>query len=83
MREDPTIRGGQKGGEASLRSAKVSPAQLAVYLKGIDFPAKKDEIVEHAKANGAPENVMSFLNRLPDRDYRLPTDVEEEFSKMK
>ncbi|MBI2855053.1 MAG: DUF2795 domain-containing protein [Chloroflexi bacterium] len=74
---------GEKGGEASLHSQKVSAAQLQVYLKGIDYPADKRKIVSTARNNNAPENVMSYLNRLPERQYNRPTEVEEEFGKMK
>lgn len=81
--EDPAVRGGQKGGEAALHSQKVSAAQIQVYLKGMDYPVNKKQIVEHAKSRGAPENVMSYLNRLPERQYERPTDVEVEFGKMK
>ena len=84
MREqDPAVRGGQRGGEAALHSAKVSAAQLAMYQKGIDFPADRRKIIDIAKKNNAPDNVMSFLNRLPERQYHYPTDVEHEFGKMK
>ena len=82
-REDPAVRGGHAGGEASLRSEKVSAAQIQLYLKGIDYPADKGKIIQTARSNNAPEKVMSFLNRLPEREYRYPTDVEVEFGKMK
>lgn len=82
-KETTTREAGQKGGRASMLSQKVSAAQLQVYLKGVDYPLGKKAIVEHARSRGAPENVMSFLTRLPEREYRYPTDVEEEFGKMK
>jgi hypothetical protein len=82
-REDPAIRGGQKGGERALHSEKVSAAQIQVYLKGIDYPVGKQEIIQTAENNNAPENVMSYLNRLPEKQYYYPTDVEQEFGKMK
>ncbi len=81
--ETTTREAGEKGGRASMQSQKVSAAQWQGDLKGIDYPVNKQELVNHAKSRGAPENVMSFLNRLPDREYRFPTDVEEEFGKMK
>ncbi len=83
MREDPAVRGGQRGGEASLRSQKVSAAQLQVYLKGMDYPANRQKIINHAKSLNAPDNVMQFLNRLPERQYTRPTEIEQEFGKMK
>ncbi len=83
MSEDPAVRGGQRGGQASLRSEKVSAAQIQVYLGGIDYPVNNQQIVEHARSKGAPQNVMSFLERLPERQYTRPNDVEHEFGKMK
>ena len=83
MTEDPAVRGGQRGGRASLRSAKVSAAQIQVYLKGMDYPATRQRIIDHARAQGAPENVMDYLERLPEREYGRPNHVEEEFGKMK
>ncbi|MBI2868690.1 MAG: DUF2795 domain-containing protein [Chloroflexi bacterium] len=62
---------------------KVSAAQMAMYLKGIDFPADKHKIIETARSNGAPEDVMMFFNRLPERQYSYPTEVEQEFGKLK
>ena len=81
--QNPQSRGGQKGGEASLHSEKVSAAQLQMYLKGMDYPAGKQEIIQQARTNSAPENIMSFLNRLPDKTYNRPTDVEQEFTRIK
>jgi hypothetical protein len=73
----------QKGGQASMTTHKVSAAQIQVYLKGIDYPVNKEQLVSHAQASNAPESVMIFLRRLPERQYTRPTDVEQEFGKMK
>ncbi len=83
VREPSREERGEKGGEASLHSEKVSAAQLQMYLKGINYPANKSKILDTARKNSAPQNVMSFLNRLPDREYRRPTEIEQEFGKMK
>ena len=81
--ENPSVKGGRRGGQAALHSLKVSAAEIQVYLKGINYPADKQKVIQTARNNGAPENVMSFLNRLPERQYNYPTDVEVEFGKMK
>ena len=75
--------GGHKGGEAALHSAKVSAAEIQLYLKGINYPASKIDIVNKGKANGAPSSVMDFFNRMPEKQYGGPTVVEQEFSKLK
>ncbi len=90
-REDPAVKGGRiggkiggpKGGQASLHSEKVSASQMAVCLKGIDFPARKTEIMDNAKSNGCSDNVLHFIDRLPDREYTRANEVEQEFGKLK
>ncbi len=69
--------------DASLHSQKVSAAQFARYLKGINFPSDRGSLIRIAKSNGAPENVMEFFNRLPDKEYYRANDVEEEFGKLR
>ena len=46
------------------------------YLKGIEFPIRKEELVGKLEANGVPEAVVSQLRkRLPEGEYRGPKDV--------
>jgi hypothetical protein len=54
---------------------KASPAQIEHFLKDIDFQARKDDLLKHAKDHQAPENVLSVLSRIPDQDYASPVDV--------
>jgi hypothetical protein len=57
--------------------AKVNPIQVQKFLGGMNYPAKKDEIVDHAKSKGADKNVMDTLNQLPDEDFQTPADVSK------
>jgi hypothetical protein len=41
--------------------AKANPIEIQKELKGIDDPASKQELVNHAKQQGADENVCSTL----------------------
>jgi hypothetical protein len=36
-----------------------------------------------AEANGAGEDISSFLEQLPDQEYQTPADVNEAFGKLK
>jgi len=58
-------------------------AMLQSYLHGIDYPARRDDLRETARRNGAPDDVMQLIGRLPDREYDYPTDVQREASKIK
>ena len=52
----------------------TNPANVATYLKGIDYPAKKDDLVQHAKKNGAESEVIDE-NRMPEQEYGNIADV--------
>lgn len=57
--------------------AKTNPIQLQKFLKGMDYPARRQDLVEHAKKEGADENVCATLEKLPDEEYETPADVSK------
>lgn len=62
--------------------SKVNPIQMQKYLKGMDYPAGKKELLEHAKKSGADENVCATLERLPDEQYDTPAEVSKAVGKI-
>ena len=50
------------------------------YLSGMDYPAGKQEIVEHARGQGAGEEIIRELERIPERQYSGPNAVSEELA---
>jgi Protein of unknown function (DUF2795) len=52
-----------------------SPSNLAYYLSGIDFPCRKDDLIQHAKNNGAEAEVLQMLQELPEKEYGTMADV--------
>ena len=59
--------------------AGESPINVTHHLKGISFPASKDDLVEHAKKNGAPSQVMEAIEAMPDDEYGTMADVMKGF----
>ncbi|MBE9111514.1 DUF2795 domain-containing protein [Nodosilinea sp. LEGE 07298] len=57
--------------------AAVNPIQVQKFLKGINYPASKQDVVEHAKQQGADENVCSTLEQMPDQEFETPADVSK------
>lgn len=57
--------------------AKVNPIQLQKHLKGVDYPASKQDLITHAKEQGADEEAISALEQMPDEQYETPTDVSK------
>ena len=52
-----------------------SPVNVTHYLKGISLPAKKQGLVDQAKENGAPSEVMEMIEAMPDSSYETMADV--------
>ena len=57
--------------------AKVNPIQLQKHLKGMEYPASKQDIVDYAKQQGADDNAIDILEQLPEEEYETPTDVNK------
>jgi hypothetical protein len=58
--------------------AKANPVQIQKNLKGIDYPASKQELIQHAQRQGADEKVISLLQQLPENEeYKNPTDLNK------
>ncbi len=51
------------------RLAQTFLAQLPQALRGVDFPASRDDLVEMAQMNGADPVLVDGLKDLPDQDY--------------
>ncbi|HEY9878588.1 MAG TPA: DUF2795 domain-containing protein [Leptolyngbyaceae cyanobacterium] len=57
----------------------VSPIAISKAIKGIDFPASKEDLIEHAKQNKAEQEVMEVLENLPEDDFETVADVEKAY----
>jgi len=55
--------------------AGTSTAELMVDLKGIDFPARKPDLIRWAREHKAKEETINALNTLPDKEYDTMADA--------
>lgn len=58
-----------------------SPANVAKSLSGIDFPARKKELIAQAKKNKADKGVIDALQGFPDKEYNNMADVMKGYGK--
>jgi hypothetical protein len=56
---------------------KVNPIQVQKFLKGMDYPARKEDIIQRAEDEGADQRVREVLEQLPDEEYGTPADVSK------
>lgn len=60
-----------------------SSANVTAHLKGVNFPARKQDLVRQAQNNGAGQDVISMIQRLPEQDYKSIADVTRAFGEAK
>jgi hypothetical protein len=54
----------------------ILPGNFQRYLRGIDFPIGKQELLRKLEQNGAPGVVVDQVcRRLPEGEYRSPQDL--------
>jgi hypothetical protein len=68
-------------GEGTTTQGLASPALIQKNLKGIKYPATKANMLQRAKTNNAPPEVMSILEMLPEKEYTSPAQVMKEVGK--
>jgi hypothetical protein len=55
----------------------VSPIDIQKALSGIDYPAKKDDVVKHAESHGGGGDVLEALKGIDDQEYDTPAAVSK------
>lgn len=63
------------------RDSGEAPANVTKNLKGVHFPAKKQDLVRHAQHEKAEQAVLSQLQNLEDREYQSIADVMKGYGK--
>ncbi|MHB0856395.1 MAG: DUF2795 domain-containing protein [Anaerolineae bacterium] len=61
----------------------ISPIRVQQHLKGIHYPADKKKLVQQAKDNKAPEEVVSLIERMPEQTYNSPAEVSKAVAKAR
>lgn len=69
----------KEGKGISHRGAGSPPIETQKALKGMDYPSGKQAILEKARENNAPQEIIQILEDLPDREYENAADVSKEF----
>jgi hypothetical protein len=57
------------------RGGGKSPINISHHLKGVDFPATKDDLIKQAEKNGAEDDVMDVIDNMPDEKFKSMADV--------
>ena len=75
MEDDEGVSGAERAVAMDF-IRNILPSNFERYLRGIDFPIGKQELLRRLKENGAPGMVVDQARkRLPEGQYRSPQDL--------
>jgi hypothetical protein len=61
----------------------TTPAEIQKYLKGVTYPMSKDDLIAAARNNGAPDEVIETLQKLPGDQFDGPPAVMKAYGEVK
>jgi hypothetical protein len=62
--------------------ATIRPIQVQKFLGAIDYPTDKQTLVDHARQEGAGQDIVDALRRMPERSFNSPNDVSEALGRI-
>jgi hypothetical protein len=58
---------------------RSNAAAIQAALEGVDYPRRKEEILDYAKSHNLPEDIMEDFQDISDRVYDSPSDIRDQF----
>ncbi|MFH9347687.1 DUF2795 domain-containing protein [Kitasatospora sp. NPDC017646] len=55
--------------------SRIKPTDVQKALKGVSYPADRDELVERARSNGADESLVDQISDLDRDSFEGPDEV--------
>jgi hypothetical protein len=60
------------------KMTKTNPVEIQKHLKGVDYPADKQELMKHAQQQKADKQILSLLDQLPDdEEFDNPAELNK------
>ena len=55
----------------------VNPIELQKHLKGVDYPASKEDLASTAESNGAPQEIVEAIRNADKDTFDGPSAVQQ------
>ena len=62
--------------------ANMSQADIDRYLRNINYPVDKNELVNYARKLNVPEDMMRNLDKLPNQKFNSPDDIRKSMGEV-
>jgi Protein of unknown function (DUF2795) len=57
---------------------QTNPVEVQKFLKNIEYPVKKNDLIQQTKKYGASREELAVLEKLPDKEYTNSADINKE-----
>jgi hypothetical protein len=57
--------------------AHANPVEVEKCLKGMNYPAKKNDLIKHAQQQGANQDILETLKDLREENFNSPVEVSK------
>jgi hypothetical protein len=62
---------------------RAAVAAVERYVRDMHYPARKRDLIAHARENGAPDDVMEALACLPSAEYDSAAEVAQRSRRLR
>lgn len=60
-----------------MARVKTAPIMVQKFLKGMDYPATKEDLIKQAKKNKAGNDIIGLLENIKTDKFNSPADVSK------
>ncbi len=57
--------------------AHANPVEVEKCLKGMNYPANKNDLIKHAQKQGANQDILETLRELRNENFNSPVEVNK------
>lgn len=79
--EDDEESGNGAAKEGADAEPAANPINVQQYLESVSYPATKQDLLDSASKNAAPDEVMTALENIEDAEYGSPAEVSARVGK--
>ena len=58
------------------------PPPTCNYLRDVEYPASKDDLLAQARRNSAPQEILNTIERLPEDQFGGPQEVMKGYGEI-
>jgi len=79
----PELKSMMRAEMDEYEAEQLSTTDLQAYLREIDYPVGRGDLINRAREQNAPAGVIAALEQFSDRTYQSAAEVNDEFARVK